>query len=68
MDADADEEGESREGGNLGEDKELIGRGGDDAVDEAGGSCVGGSKGRGGVPSKAPAEERGGTQEGRGEG
>ena len=68
MDADADEEGESREGGNLGEDKELIGRGGDDAVDEAGGSCGGGSKGRGGVPSKAPAEEQGGTPEGRGEG
>ena len=35
--ADTDEEGESRQGYNVGEDKELIRRGGDDTVDSAGG-------------------------------
>ena len=37
MDDDTDEEGEAREGGDLGEDKELIRRGGDDTVDVSGG-------------------------------
>ena len=41
-DADADKEGEAREGGDLGKDKELIGRGEDDMVDAAGGRCGGG--------------------------
>ena len=67
-DADADEEGEARKGGDLGEDEELIWRGGDDTVDAAGGRCGGGAEGRGGGPDKAPAEDRGGTPEGRGEG
>ena len=41
-DADTDEEGEAREGGDVGKDGELIKRGGDDTVDAAGGSCLGG--------------------------
>ena len=47
-DANSDEEGETKEGGDLGEDEELIWRGGDDTVDAAGGRCIGGAKGRGG--------------------
>ena len=43
--AGVDEEGEAREGGNVGEDKELIGRGGDDTVDTAGGRGGGGGRG-----------------------
>ena len=43
VDADTNEEGEAREGGDLGEDKELIGRGGDDTVDAAGGLCMWGA-------------------------
>ena len=39
--ANADEEGEAREEGDLGEDKEFIGRGGDDNLDATGGRCVG---------------------------
>ena len=54
LDADTDvitdEEGEAREGGDLGEDKELIGRGGDDTVDTSGGRCMGRSEGRVGGP------------------
>ena len=49
-DSDVDEEGEAREGGDLGEDEELIGRGGADTVDAAGGRCMGGAEGQGGVP------------------
>ena len=49
-DADVDDDGEAREGRDLGEDKKLIGRGGDDMVDAAGGHCEGGAKGRGGGP------------------
>ena len=45
MDSDTDEEGEAREGGNLGKEEELIGRGGDDTVDAAGGCGGEGSKG-----------------------
>ena len=41
MDVNADEEGEAREGGDLREDEELVGRGGDDTVDEADGCCRG---------------------------
>ena len=37
-------------GGNLGEYKELIGRGGDDKVHAAGRRCMGGAEGRGGGP------------------
>ena len=44
-DDDADEEGEAREGGDLGKDKELIGRGGYYTVDVAGRRYMGGSKG-----------------------
>ena len=43
-DADADtgtdEKGEAREGGELGEDEELIGRDGDDTLDAASARCV----------------------------
>ena len=48
-DANADEEGEAREareGGDLGKDKELIGRGGNDKVDASGRHCMGGAKGK----------------------
>ena len=41
LDADLDEEREVREGGDVGEDKEFIGRGGNDTVDAVGG-CGGG--------------------------
>ena len=51
----------------MGEKEELTGRGGDDTVDAAGGRGGGGAKGRGGGSDKAPAEDRGGTPEGRGE-
>ena len=54
-DADKDEEGDAREEVNLGEDKELIGRGGDDTVDTEGGRYGGGSEGRdGGVDIERP--------------
>ena len=46
--ANSDEEGKAREGADLGKDKELIGRGGDDTVDAAGRLWMGGSKGQGG--------------------
>ena len=49
-DANADEEVEAREGGDLGEDKELIRRGGGDTVDAAGVHCMGRDKGRGRGP------------------
>ena len=49
-DADADEEGEATEGGDVGKDKELIGRGGDDTVDVSGGNYMGRSEGRGEGP------------------
>ena len=39
-DVSTDEEGEAREGGDLGEDKKLIRRVGDDMVDAAGGHCM----------------------------
>ena len=48
-DADADDEREAREKGYLGEDKELIGRGGVDTVNAAGRLCS-----RGGRVYKAP--------------
>ena len=48
-DANADEEREAREGGDLGKDEELIGRGGDDTVDAAGGRCGGELGGEAGV-------------------
>ena len=44
-DVDTDEEVEAREGGNLGEEKELIWMGGNDTVDAAGGHCGGGGAG-----------------------
>ena len=44
-DADADEEGEAREGGVLGNFKEFIGRGGGDTVDAAVRSCGRGAEG-----------------------
>ena len=66
--ADTDEEGESRQGYNVGEDKELIRRGGDDTAYAAGGRGGGGAEGKYGGPEKAPAEDRGGTPEGQGEG
>ena len=68
VDADADEEGEAIEGGDLGEDEELIGRGGDDTVDVEGGRCWEGSGGRDRGIDKATTEDRGSTPEGRGEG
>ena len=34
--SDMDEEGDAREGGDVGKDEELIGRGGDDTVNAAG--------------------------------
>ena len=46
-DADADKEGEAREGGDLGEYEDLIGRGGDDTVDAVGGLCIWGAEGQG---------------------
>ena len=54
-DANMDKEGEARKGGDLGEDKQLIGRGGDDTVDAVGGHCRGRDGGRGGELDKAPA-------------
>ena len=50
MDADTEEEGEAREGGNLGKDKELIRRGWDDTVDAVSGRFMGGANGRSGGP------------------
>ena len=47
-DADANEEGEAREGGDLGKDKKMIGRDGDDTLDATVRRCGGGSEGRGG--------------------
>ena len=38
---------EEVEGGDLGKDKELIEKGGDDTVDAAFGRCMGGAEGRG---------------------
>ena len=52
----------------MGKEKELIGRGGDNTVDAAGGLGWKRSKGRGGGADKARTEDRGGTPEGRGEG
>ena len=46
VDANVDEEGEGREGGDLGKDKELIRRGGDDTVDAEGRRCGGGQGAR----------------------
>ena len=68
MDAHADEEGEARKGGNVGEDEKLIRRCGYDMVDAAGGNSGRRSEGRGGEAYKAPAEDQGGTQIGREEG
>ena len=67
-DANTDEEVETRDGGEVGEDKEFIWRGGDDTVDAAGKRGREEGKGQGGGPDKAPTEDRGGTPEGRGEG
>ena len=50
MDADTDEEGEAREGGNLGKDKDLIRRSWDDTVDAVSRRFVGGANGRSGGP------------------
>ena len=47
VDADADEEGEAREGGDLGKYKDFIRRGWDDTVDAAGGRCGRGAEGLG---------------------
>ena len=44
-DANADEEGEAREWGDLSKDEELIGRGGYDIVYAAGGQCRGDPRG-----------------------
>ena len=63
-DAGTDEEGEAREGDDLGEDKELTRRGADDTVDAAGGRCGGGTGGRGRGPDKAPTEDQRDTLEG----
>ena len=68
VDADADEEEEAREGGDVGEDEELIARGGNDTVDAAGGRGGGGTEGRSWGTDKVTAENRGITPEGRGEG
>ena len=67
-DANSDEEGETKEGGDLGEDEELIWRGGDDTVDAVGGLYMGRARGRGGEQDKAPSEDRGETLKGQGEG
>ena len=58
--ADADEEGEAREVANVGEDTELIGRGGDDTADAAVGCGGEESEGLGGGASMAPAEDQAG--------
>ena len=47
-DADVDDEGEAKEGGDVGEDEELIGMGEDDTLDAVGGICGEGDEGRGG--------------------
>ena len=68
MDSNTDEEVEAREGGELGEEEEIIRRGSDDTVDTAGGRCREGARERGWGPYKAPMEDQGGTLEGRGVG
>ena len=58
--ADADEEEEAREVENVGEDTELIGRGGDDTADASVGCGGEESTGLGGGTGMAPTEDQAG--------
>ena len=61
MDADTDEEGLAREGGDLGEDKQFIRRGGDDMVDAVDGRCMERARRRGREGQKRRLQRTGGV-------
>ena len=65
-DANTDGEGEAREGGNVGEDEELIGRCGDDTVYAAGGCGRGEARGKVKDHTRRLQRTRGAPRKGKG--